>query len=221
MKYKKFLSLTALAGALALGNVAHAEHPDDRGPRSRTTYRDDGYRGDAQLIGTARLRDRRGEVAFQLTPGQRRDGLMLWTDARDLRLLQVELEYSDGLVETLRGRELRTALLDDGTAVIQLGRPPGLRVVRVHYTMRGYERRARLQLLQFGDGYTSEADLRHDRSGVYIWRERDFGDRRFDRVRRDRDRRYDERYYDDRYDDDDDAYYDDRYDDRGGRRRSY
>jgi len=217
MTYKTILSIGALAGALATTTtLAHAEHPDQRG-RDRIVSP---VRGEADVIDSANLRAGRGEVTFRFTSGQRRDGLMLSTSARDLRILGVDLQYSDGLVEQLRGRELRLALTDDGTAVIQRGRPPGLRAVRVSFALPRSERRARLELIQIhdGDGYTSEADLRHDRDGVVTWRASDFeGRSRYDRYDRyDRSDRYDDARDDDRRDD---RYDDDRRDRRDRQRR--
>jgi hypothetical protein len=149
------IAATALLGALATSDLAHADHPTRRETPS--------YRAHDQfdVIGRARLTSRRGEVSFTVTPEQRRDGLQLASNTPDLRILAIELVYSDGRVERLRGRALRTAFRDGALITIQRGRPPGLRHVHVRYALPRYTRRAALQLVQLhtGDGYTHERDL--------------------------------------------------------------
>jgi hypothetical protein len=162
MNIKTILSLSALAGALATASVASAEDRWDRSDRS-SSY-DRYHHRDLDVIDSASLRARRGTVEFTFTSGQRRDGLQLYTDARQLTILSIELEYSDGRITRL-GRRTVT----DGLLTIQRGRPPGLRKVRVKYTTARNDRRATLALVQIhdGDGYTSEADQRDDERGTY------------------------------------------------------
>lgn len=171
MRTKHFLSITALAGALLTGSVAFADHDrrapytsnhDAYGYRGDDGYRDydqRGYRHDHDVIGRERMSARRGTASFAITSNMRRDGLQLATNARALRVVSVELEYSDGFVERLNARQLREH--GDGLLTIQTGRPPGLRHVRVHYTLGAYDRGATLELIQLhtGSGYTSDADI--------------------------------------------------------------
>ena len=93
---------------------------------------------------------------------------------------------SESLPTRLTGRELKT--MSDGSLVIQRGRPPGLREVRVRFRTSGRDRGARLQLVQIhdGDGYTSDRDIeraerkraREDRTDDYYEGERE--DYRYD-----------------------------------------
>jgi hypothetical protein len=160
MNTKHILSLTALLGALVTSGVAAA---DDHWERRRADVYQRDYRAqsDLDVIGTARLDARRGTAIFKITPGVRRDGLQLATDARRLRVESVELEYSDGFVDRLGTNDLRTDRYN-GLLTIQMGRPPGLRVVRIRYTIGARDRGASLQLIQMhgGDGYTDKADIR-------------------------------------------------------------
>ena len=178
MNIKTILSLSALTGALAVSNLAHADHVERR---DRATV--DPRRYGADVIATARLDDRRGEVTFQITPEMRRDGLQLRSNAQDLRIVSVELGYSDGRIEGLRGPELRTAMRSGQTVTIQRGRPPGLRFVRVRYRAPASGGSSTLELIQIhdGDGYTSRSDLRHDRNGWY-----EYDPRTYDQPRRER-----------------------------------
>ena len=110
----------------------------------------------------------------------RRDGLQLLNEGRSLRILSVELVYSDGFVEKLKTREIG-ALPSNSLLTIQRGRPPGLREVKVRYAtgrLDRSERRSRLHLVQIhdGDGYTSDRDIE-----------------RANRRREDADRRYNDR----------------------------
>jgi hypothetical protein len=183
MSIKHILSLTALAGALATSGVAMAE---DRGHWERRKSERVRH-ADLDVIGVARLTARRGTATFKITPEQRRDGLQLRTDARGLRVLWIEFEYSDGFVKRTRGVDLGSQygqLLN-----IQYGRPPGLRLVRVRYALdhdndrygrSGYRRPARLELIQAhtGSGYTSDEDIRQ------ADRDRDRAERREERRER-------------------------------------
>jgi len=185
MNTKLFLSMTALVGALGLSNLAHADHWRDR---ESTTIRH--RERTLDVIGSARLNARRGEVTFTITPEMRRDGLQLITGKQGVRVLSVEFVYSDGRVERVRGRSLEAG----DPLTIQDGRPPGLREVRVRYSANR-SGRARLDLVQIhtGSGYTREVDRpEHPDYDPY---------NRVDR-RDSRDRRYDR-------DDDYDTYYDD------------
>jgi len=185
MKLNKILSLTALVGALGISNVALADHDRnrDRASSGRRSY-------DLDVIGTARVTEGRDHVTFRVTPKMRRDGLQLFVDAPNLRILAVEFEYSDGRVVQLRGRNLRQAMPERALITIQQGRPPGLRFVHVYYAM-GYSDRAgslRLVQLHTGDGYTHEADL-WENQDRRVYRRGEVRDRSFDD-----DDRYDDRY---------------------------
>ena len=171
MNTKLILSATALAGALVTGNLAYADHLQGSFPA-----RVDSLRGEPDLIGTARLDEGRGEVTFNVVPQQRRDGLQLRSDASNVRIISVELGYSDHRVEGLYGRELHSAMASGQTVTIQRGRPPGLRFVRVRYAMPPNSYPATLQLIQIhdGDGYTSKADQLHDRNGWYEYDRRTY-----------------------------------------------
>jgi hypothetical protein len=174
MHMKKLLSMTALAGALATSSVAFADH--DRWERGRVTTIDhrraraEAPRRQAALdvIDTERLAEGRGVATFLFESGMRRDGLQLTTDAQRVKILSVQLEYSDGRVVEVDPRQGLTA---GSLLTIQRGRPPGLRVVRVAYAMNRRDRGATLQLVQIhdGDGYTHEEDLwkYHDDDGYY------------------------------------------------------
>jgi hypothetical protein len=189
MNIKKFLTATALCGALTMtAGIASADH--ERRRPTAAYHQSSGL----DVIGSARLAARRGTAEFRITPEMRRDGLQLLTEARFLRVLSVELEYSDGFIERLTGREL--GRMSDGSLLtIQRGRPPGLREVRVTYQMSGRDRRARLHLVQIhdGDGYTSDRDIRQ------ADRKRAREDRTDDYYEGERDRRYYDDYYDERY----------------------
>jgi len=165
MRLKRILSATALVGALATSPLAFADH-FRRGDVERAPWRG------ADVIGATRLADGRGEVTFAVTPQMRRDGLALRADHPGVRILTVELGYSDGRVEGLRGGALRDAMAFDSNVVIQRGRPPGLRFVRVRYAVRTYEAPT-LELIQIhdGDGYTTKADQRNRRDGWYEYQD--------------------------------------------------
>jgi hypothetical protein len=153
MKINKILMMAALAGTLATSGAAFA---DSRNTRAST------HADQLDVIGSAQVRNTRGDVTFTITPEMRRDGLQLQTDAYGLQILSVSFQYSDGRIVVQRGRDVaveRSA--NDSMITIQRGRPPGLRVVRVKYAASSRDRSGRLQLVQIhdGDGYTHEEDL--------------------------------------------------------------
>ncbi len=163
----KNIIAAALLGALSLGTagVAAADHDHDR-DRDRDGYRDYDRYDDERVLDTRRLRRDRGRVVFDVTPGLRRDGLLLVTDGR-VAISKIQFVYSDGRVATLKARRLARMPNDDGTLTIQTGRPPGLRHVRVWYRLAPRQRSAELSLVSFGDGYTDEEDLRDSERGEY------------------------------------------------------
>lgn len=152
----KTIITAALLGALSLGTASIAAADHDRRNRYESRY------DDTRILGSKWLRNDRGRVEFDLTPGLRRDGLMLVTDGR-VGIRKVQFVYSDGRVETLKGRKLARMAQGDGSLVIQTGRPPGLRHVRVWYRLPSRQRAVDLDLVSFGDGYTSEEDLYENR----------------------------------------------------------
>lgn len=177
MNIKNILSIAALAGALfTAGGVASAD--DQRYERSGRVWRHERAVRD-DVIGVAALEGRRGVVEYRITPNMRRDGLQLRTDAQRLRILAIELEYSDGRIVELTGQKLKRGLTDGQLLTIQRGRPAGLRYVRVSYAVNRRERGATLELIQVhtGSGYTREGDRDFDRD--YF----DDRDRNYDRDR--------------------------------------
>jgi hypothetical protein len=168
MSIKTILSTAALAGALATASTA-AQADHDRRERTSVRQRD----AEPDFVGTAVFRRGRGTVEFKMTPNERRDGLQLVTDAEQLRVRSIELEYSDGKIVTFRGSKLRDGLVQGQLLTIQRGRPPGLRIVRVTYSASNSDRGAKIALVQIhdGDGYTKEGD-------------RDFDANHFDQQRR-------------------------------------
>lgn len=179
MHIKNLLSIAALAGALFSAGVASADHEQryERG-QGRVWHRRHADTND--VIGTASLGARRGVVEFKVTPNMRRDGLQLRTSAARLRILSIEMEYSDNRVVVLSGNILRRGIMDGDLLTIQQGRPAGLRFVRVSYAMNRRDRSASLELIQVhtGSGYTREGD-------------RDFDSSYFDDRETYRDRNYD------------------------------
>jgi hypothetical protein len=189
MKLKNIISSLAMIGALGSGGAAFAQrwtghHHSNSNSDSNYENRDGTWhrtRSRADIIGTGRLDEGRGTVAFTFQSGMRRDGLALSTNAGHLRILSVEFVYSDGRVVRER---VRQSLGDGQMMTIQTGRPPGLRVVRVRYAMGsddsyGYDQSssARLRLIQIhtGDGYTHDEDLwkNHPDEGYYPDDDRD------------------------------------------------
>jgi hypothetical protein len=162
MKLRSILTISALAGALATSSTIAQADRGRHGRHDRVTVRQRDTSPD--VIGTARIRGSRGVAEFRLTPGERRDGLQIWTDANRLRVRSIELEYSDGRTVTFRGNVLRDGLVPGELLTIQRGRPAGLRVVRVAYVGGRDDRGSRLSLIQIhdGDGYTREGDRDFD-----------------------------------------------------------
>ncbi len=146
----KNLITAALFGALSLGTASLAVADHDR-DRYESRYEDQ------RVLDTKQLRNDRGRVEFDLTPGQRRDGLLLVTDGR-VAVRKIQFVYDDGRVVTIGARKLARLPQDGGALTIQTGRPPGLRHVRVWYKVGARQRSAQLQLVSFGDGYTDEQD---------------------------------------------------------------
>lgn len=152
----------ALVGALTFGTANLAIADRDHGRRHDDDRYESRYRDDERVLDTKRLRSTRGRVELDVTPGLRRDGLMLVTDGR-IGIRKVQFVYDDGQVVTLKGRRLAAMPQDTGSITIQTGRPGGLRHVRVWYSLASRERSAQLQLVSYGDGYTDEDDRREHR----------------------------------------------------------
>jgi hypothetical protein len=158
----KNLILALALGALTFSTSSSALADPVRGQHRR-------YDDDLRVLDSQRVRRERGRVELDLTPGLRRDGLMLVIDG-SLAIRKVQFVYDDGEVTSLSSRKLARMPNENGRITIQVGRPPGLRHVRVWYALPQNERSARVQLVSFGDGYTDDNDPRDVREPQHAHR---------------------------------------------------